>query len=143
MRASLNDSPRVKAEVGPVALMMLHNAMEEQIHGSLLGEFGSSSGANPALDPILREYRKIYESYRPADARYLTLHKGHLLFLRPEEDRFATAELIRAMTVTGTAAELRDRMRRLKEAGYDEVVVQITPGCETMIEDWARVFESV
>ena len=50
---------------------------------------------------------------------------------------------MRAMTVTGTAAELRDRMRRLQEVGYDEVVVQITPGCETMIDDWARVFESI
>jgi hypothetical protein len=34
-------------------------------------------------------------------------------------------------------------MRRLREVGYDEAVVQITPGCESMIEDWARVFESV
>jgi hypothetical protein len=34
-------------------------------------------------------------------------------------------------------------MRRLKEAGYDEVVAQITPGFETMIDDWARVFETV
>jgi hypothetical protein len=50
---------------------------------------------------------------------------------------------ILAMTVSGTAPELRDRMRHLREAGYDEVVVQITPGCETMIEDWARVFEIV
>ena len=65
------------------------------------------------------------------------------MFVRPDEDSFATGDLIRAMTVSGTAPELRDRMRRLKEAGYDEVVVQITPGCESMIEDWARVFESV
>jgi 5,10-methylenetetrahydromethanopterin reductase len=137
------DSPRVKAEVGPVAMMMLHNAMEQQNYGSLLGEFASSSGSNPALDQILREYRTVYESYAPADARHLSLHKGHLMFVRPEEDRFATADLIRAMTVSGTVSELRDRMGRLKEAGYDEVVVQITPGCETMIDDWARVFETV
>ena len=65
------------------------------------------------------------------------------MFVRPDEDRFATADLIRAMTTSGTAPELRDRMRRLKEAGYDEVVVQVTPGHETMIEDWARVFETV
>jgi 5,10-methylenetetrahydromethanopterin reductase len=138
------DSPRIKGEVGPVAMMMLHNAMEEeQNYGNLLGDFASSAGTNPALDQILREYRTIYESYTPADARYLSLHKGHLMFVRPEEDRFVTADLIRAMTVSGTAPELRDRMRRLQEAGYDEVVVQITPGCETMIEDWARVFETV
>jgi 5,10-methylenetetrahydromethanopterin reductase len=137
------DSPRVKAEVGPVAMMMLHNAMEQQNYGSLIGEFESSMPPNPALDQIVREYRNVYESYAPADARYLTLHKGHLMFVRPEEDRFATGDLIRAMTFSGTAPELRDRIRRLQEAGYDEVVVQITPGCETMIDDWARVFESI
>jgi 5,10-methylenetetrahydromethanopterin reductase len=95
------------------------------------------------LEQIVREYRGVYESYTPADARYLTLHKGHLMFVRPEEDRFATAALIGAMTTSGTVPELRDRMRRLKEAGYDEVVVGVTPGCETMVEDWARVFEAV
>jgi 5,10-methylenetetrahydromethanopterin reductase len=137
------DSPRVKAEAGPVAMVMLHNAMEQQNHGSLTAEFESSTPPNPALDQIVREYRNVYESYAPADARYLTLHKGHLMFVRPEEDRFATGDLIRAMTVTATAPELRDRMRRLQEAGYDEVAVQITPGCETMIDDWARVFERI
>jgi hypothetical protein len=34
------DSPRVKAQVGPVATMVLHDAMETQNYGSLLGEFG-------------------------------------------------------------------------------------------------------
>jgi 5,10-methylenetetrahydromethanopterin reductase len=73
----------------------------------------------------------------------LTLHRGHLMFVRPDEDRFATADLIRTLTSTGTARELRDRIRRLKEAGYDEIVVQVTPGWETMIDDWAHVFEIV
>ena len=92
-------------------MMMLHNAMEEQNYGSLLGEFASASGANSAWDQILREYRTVYQSYAPADARYLTLHKGHLMFVRPDEDSFATGDLIRAMTVSGTAPELRGRMR--------------------------------
>jgi len=65
------------------------------------------------------------------------------MFLRPEEGRFVTADLIRTMTRSGTAPELRDRIRRLKEAGYDEFVVQVTPGCESMIDEWARVFEIV
>jgi len=137
------DSSRVKAESGPAAMMFLHNAMEQQNYGSLMGEAEASMPPNPALYQIVREYRTVYDSYTPADARYLTLHKGHLMFVRPEEDRFATGDLIRAMTVTGAAPELRDRMRRLKEAGYDEVVVQITPGCENMVEDWARVFGTV
>jgi hypothetical protein len=52
------DSPRVKAEAGPVAMMMLHNAMEQN-YGSLIGEFESSMPPNPALDQIVREYRNV------------------------------------------------------------------------------------
>lgn len=50
------DSPRVKAEVGLVAmmmLMMLHNAIEQQNYGSLIGEFESSIPPNPALYQIV------------------------------------------------------------------------------------------
>jgi 5,10-methylenetetrahydromethanopterin reductase len=137
------DSPRVKAQVGPVAMMVLHDAMEAQRYGSLLGEFASTGAPDPGLEQVCREYRALYESYTPPDARYLMLHKGHLMFVRPEESRFVTADLIRRLTCTGTAPELRDRIRRLKEVGYDEVVVQVTPGCETMIDEWARVFEMV
>ena len=129
---------------GPVAMMMLHNAMEDAELWQLAWRVRILECNQPGVGPsLLREYRTVYESDAPADARHLSLHKGHLMFVRPEEDRFATADLIRAMTVSGTVSELRDRMRRLEEAGYDEVVVQITPGCETMIDDWARVFETV
>jgi len=138
-----HDSPRVKAQVGPGAMMVLHDAMEAQHYGSLLGEFAGSGAPDPGLEQIFREYRALYESYTPTDARYLTLHRGHLMFVRPDEDRFATADLIRTLTSSGTAPELRDRIPRLKEAGYDEVVVQVTPGWETMIDDWAHVFEIV
>jgi 5,10-methylenetetrahydromethanopterin reductase len=137
------DSPRVKAQVGPGAMMVLHDAMEAQRYGSVLGEFAGSGAPDPGLEQIFREYSALYESYTPTDARYLTLHKGHLMFVRPDEDRFATADLIRRLTSSGTLSEQRDRIRRLKGAGYDEVVVQVTPGCEVMIDEWARVFETV
>jgi 5,10-methylenetetrahydromethanopterin reductase len=135
------DSPRVKAQVGPAAMLAFHDAMEAQEYGSLVAEFAGSAAPDPGLEGIFREYRTLYESYTPTDARYLTLHKGHLMFVRPEEGRFVTADLIRKLTRSGTEPELRDRIRRLKEAGYDEVVVQVTPGCEVMIDEWARVFD--
>lgn len=56
---------------------------------------------------------------------------------------FATADLIRSMTTGDTAAELPDRMRHLREAGYAEVVVQVTPGSENLVEDCTRVFSTV
>ena len=77
---------------------------------------------------MVQEYRTVYESYAPVEARYLALHKGHLMFVRPEEHRFATGDLIRAMTVSGTAPNCATGCDAFKEAGYDEVVVQITPG---------------
>jgi hypothetical protein len=30
----------------------------------------------------------------------------------------------------------------LKEAGYDECGVQVTPGCEAMIDEWVRVLKT-
>ncbi len=137
------DSPRVRAEAGPAAMLMLHNAMEASDYGNLAGGEAPETPVDSPFGQLEREYRAVYQTYQPADARYLTLHRGHLMFVRPEEERFATADLIRATTATGTAPELRDRMRRLKQAGYNEVVVQVTPGCETMVVDWARVFETV
>ena len=55
------DSPRVKAEAGPVAMMMLHNAMEMQEYGNLQGEFGASVEPDAAFGQLLREYRTLYE----------------------------------------------------------------------------------
>lgn len=137
------DSPRVKAQVGPAAMMVLHDAMEAKGYGTVAGEFGRSGAPDPALQRVFDEYRALYESYTPHDARYLTLHRGHLMFVRPDEDRFATAGLMQALTSTATASEQRDRIRRLRDAGYDEFVVQVTPGQEEMLDDWVRVFETV
>lgn len=136
------DSPRVMAETGPFAAVALHDAMEAHMHGTLVRDAGEPDPNSP-FATLVKEYQPVYESYQPADARYLTLHRGHLMFVRPEEERFITGDLIKAATVTGRAEELRDRIRRLKDMGYDEVTVQITPGHMGMMEDWARVFEMV
>jgi 5,10-methylenetetrahydromethanopterin reductase len=136
------DSPRVLAETGSFAAVALHNAMEVHMHGSLVADAGDPDPNSP-IAKLVEEYRPVYESYQPADARYLTLHRGHMMFLRPEEERFITGDLIKATTVTGRPEELRDRIRQLKDMGYDEVTVQITPGHMGMMEDWARVYEMV
>jgi hypothetical protein len=46
-----------------------------------------------------------------APGPYLPLHTGHFMRVRPEEERFLTADLLRDLTFTGTDAELRDRVR--------------------------------
>ena len=99
--------------------------------------------APSAIAQDVPDYRKLYESYEPTDARYLTLHRGHFMFLRTEEGRFATAAALREMTFTATAPELRDRVRALRDAGADQFAVFLAPAHEDAIEDWARVVEKV
>ena len=48
--------------------------------------------------------------FEPADARYLMNHTGHCLALKPEEERFITAELIRQTTFTGVEQDIRQRI---------------------------------
>ena len=131
------DSPRVKVMAGPHATVALHNMIEAE-------EFGNFGRGLPAhLAPLLDRYREVYLKYEPADARYLTNHRGHLMFLRPEEQALCTADLIRATTLTGTRAELRDRIRALRDAGYNHLAVHIRHGQPQMLEEWVNVFAMV
>ncbi|HXU88118.1 MAG TPA: LLM class flavin-dependent oxidoreductase, partial [Methylomirabilota bacterium] len=131
------DSPRARAQAGPHATVALHNLVEAE-------EFGNfGRGVPPALTPLVERYREIYRRYEPTDARYLENHRGHLMFLRPEEHEVCTAELIRAVTFTGTREELRDRIRELRAAGYNHFAIRIAHGHPQMLEQWADVFEKV
>ncbi len=131
------DSPRAKAEAGPAAAIVLHNLVEADLFGSIRLE------PPPFMAPLMEEYRKLYLSYTPEDARYLSVHRGHLLFLRPDEEHLITPELIRAMTVTGAKEELRETIRELDRAGYTQFSCHIRYGHEDSIERWADVIAGV
>jgi 5,10-methylenetetrahydromethanopterin reductase len=131
------DSPRARAQAGPHATIALHNLVE-------VAEFGNMGRAvPPSLAPLLERYREIYQAYEPADARYLSNHRGHLMFLRPEEQEVCTADLIRSMTFTGTRGDLQERLRELGAAGYNHFAVSIRHGHPEMLEEWADVFAGV
>ena len=131
------DSPRARIHAGPHATVALHNLAEVE-------EFGDMGrGVPPPLVPVLERYREIYRTYEPADARYLSNHRGHLMFLRPEEHEVCTADLIRALTFTGTTPALRERIRELRAAGYTHFSIHIRHGHPEMLEEWAEVFEGV
>ena len=131
------DSPRARAQTGPHAMVALHNMVEA-------AEFGNMGrSVPPALAPLLERYRQIYEKYEPADARYLSNHRGHLMVLRPEEQEVCTAELIRTLTMTATKGELQERLRDLGKAGYTHFAVSIRHGHPEMLEEWADVFAGV
>jgi 5,10-methylenetetrahydromethanopterin reductase len=123
----------------------MHAVMEAQDRG-VDPSGGAEEAAEAADSPIVRvagDYRKLYESYEPADARYLSLHRGHLIFVRPDEEPLITGDLIRATSMSGTLAELQERLGHARDAGYQEFVVAITPGHEEMIEEWMEVFEGL
>ncbi len=80
--------------------------------------------------------------YEPDDAKYLENHRGHLMFVKQEERRYVTPELIRDTSFTATEAELKSRIGDLRDAGYTQFTIQIVPGQEDAIEDWGRVFKA-
>jgi 5,10-methylenetetrahydromethanopterin reductase len=131
------DSARAKAIAGPHAMSGLHGAVEAETLGFKRPPFPAH------LTSVLERYQKTYLAYEPSDARYLTNHRGHLMFLRPEEHQFCTAELIRERTFTGTSAELLDRLRTLRKAGFNHFSITIRQGHPEMLEEWAGLFEKL
>ena len=129
------DSPRVKAQAGPMAAVVLHNLMETQY-----GDLGTGGVGD---DRLLADYHDLYESYEPEDARYLMLHRGHCLFLRKDEEPLITGDFIKNASFTGTVDQLADRVKAIRDAGYTEVTFVILPDHPEMIDDWARVVERV
>jgi hypothetical protein len=108
-----------------------------------LGNLGLGTPEGP-LGEALEKYRRLYDTYTPRDARYLTLHRGHVLFLRQDEQHIVTEDLMRMFTMTGTEDEVVGWVRQLGEAGFAQVTFQMTPGQEQdSLGRWARVAEKV
>jgi 5,10-methylenetetrahydromethanopterin reductase len=128
------DSPRAVAQAGPRAAMLLHRAADATLAG-----FPNIAPVPPSLADTVAGYVELARRFRPQGAHYLENHRGHLMFVKPEERPFVTAELIRATTLTGTEKEIKERFAALAEAGYSEIAIQIIPGHEHAIEDWGRI----
>ncbi|HEX3861859.1 MAG TPA: LLM class flavin-dependent oxidoreductase [Stellaceae bacterium] len=129
------DSERAMAQAGPRAATLLHRAADAD-------QQGWENTMNVAEDGIadaVSGYVEMARRFEPQDARYLHNHRGHLLFVKPDERRFITAELIRRTSFTATEPELIRRIAALRDAGWSQIVIAITPGQESALEDWARV----
>jgi len=123
------DSARSLAQAGPAAAVSFHGAIE------------NFSRLPAAAQGAFAGYRKLYESYQPADARYLDLHRGHLLFVREDERGFITRDQLAAMPFVATPPQIRENIQRLEAAGYAELSVQLVYGHEAeALEEWAAAF---
>ncbi len=128
------DSDRAMAQAGPRACVLLHRAADEVLSGL--------PNISPLPESVKREvegYVALARTFEPKDAPYLMNHKSHLMKVKPEERPFVTAEMIRITSFTATEAELTRRIGDLRDAGYTEFTVQLTPGQEAAIEDWGRI----
>jgi 5,10-methylenetetrahydromethanopterin reductase len=128
------DSPRAVAQAGPRAAMLLHRAADQALSG-----LPNTAPIPTAVAETVTGYLHMARRFEPAGAPYLMNHRGHLMFVKPEERPFVTAELIRLTTFTATQKELTQRIAALAEAGYAEIAIQIVPGQEHAIEDWGRI----
>jgi 5,10-methylenetetrahydromethanopterin reductase len=128
------DSERAMAQAGPRAAVMLHRAADEALSGLAPGTSMPASGRGE-----LDGYVTLARTFEPADARYLENHRGHLMFVKPDEKRFVTADLIRATSFTATETEIKRRIEALRAAGFTQFTIQLVPGQEAAIVDWARI----
>jgi len=126
------DSPRVKAEAGPWAMLAMH-ALYERVQ--------QPTAAPDAIRPIFAEYATFMDQQRQraGERYYLELHDGHGLYLRPEEARFVTPEVVRATTMTATPEELIERLRALEAAGVKQVALLPAMGTfESFVREFAE-----
>ncbi len=128
------DSPRAVAQSGPRAAVLLHRAADLDMEG-----WQNTTEIPQAVAAEVEGYVRMARGYEPQDARYLMNHRGHFVFVKPEERRFVTAELIRRTTFTATEPELKQRVEAMRDAGWSQIVFCITPGEERAIEDFARL----
>ncbi|HEY2612338.1 MAG TPA: LLM class flavin-dependent oxidoreductase [Reyranella sp.] len=128
------DSERAMAQAGPRAAVMLHRAADEALAGLAPGVAMLSK-----TTPELQAYIDLARGFEPKDAPYLQNHRGHLMFVKPEEKRFVSADLIRATSFTASEAEIKQRIDALRGAGYTQFTIQLVPGQEAALADWGRI----
>ena len=124
-------SQRVIDRVGPFAMVALHALWEQ-----------STVAADMPLvmQQLYTGFRDDYvaKMQTPEDRRYLEVHEGHLIYLKPGEEGYLNEGLIRGMTLTGTGEEIIVRLKALEEAGLKQVAIQVVNNGKEMIEEFSR-----
>jgi alkanesulfonate monooxygenase SsuD/methylene tetrahydromethanopterin reductase-like flavin-dependent oxidoreductase (luciferase family) len=124
-------SPRVMARVGAFAVVFLHAMWESS---------ANPEGLPPHLGDIWKRYRDDYVATiaTPAEKRYLDMHEGHLIYMRPGEEKFVDDTLVQMMTLTGHADEIIARLKALEAAGLKQIALQVLGNGREMIEEFSR-----
>jgi alkanesulfonate monooxygenase SsuD/methylene tetrahydromethanopterin reductase-like flavin-dependent oxidoreductase (luciferase family) len=107
------DSDRVVREYGPAIMASVHYAYDK---------WARSGGDPPAfMRPIWTRYCELLKDV-PASVRHIRLHDSHYTYMRADEAPLVTPELVRAVAVVGTPAELVERIRDLERQGLSQLM---------------------
>ncbi len=114
-------SPRVINRLGPWALITLHTIWTPE-------EIPVGPFAPPSLHQMAKRYHAecIMKMSTPMAKRFQEIHLGHLIFVKPEERRFISEELIRATSLAAPGAEIVEKLKALEESGVTSVVFRVT-----------------
>jgi 5,10-methylenetetrahydromethanopterin reductase len=108
------DSERVMLAAGAGTSVAYHRAFD------LPGAPGRPGLTDLAGGP---EWRALIEQV-PTRERHLHTHRGHLTYPNELDRKVLTGELIRRVSLTGEAAELRERIAKLGARGVTEIAYQ-------------------
>jgi 5,10-methylenetetrahydromethanopterin reductase len=128
------DSPRVRALAGTRAAVLLHRMADLDMEGWI-----NTSPVPDSVKAELEGYVEAAKKFEPQDARYITNHRGHCVFVKPEEEKFISAEMIRQTTFTGVEQDITQRIEAMRAGGLSQLVIPMVPGHEAAIEDWGRI----
>ena len=105
-------SPRVIAEVGPAVMTNFH----------YLVDWVRETGREPPpyVRPVWDDYMAFRRAREAKDA-HLEMHASHYATLDPEEARFVTPEIVRALCIVGEPDELIERLRELERQGLKQI----------------------
>ena len=84
-------------------------------------------------------YVAMARGFEPPDARYLNNHRGHFVFLKPEEREVHHRRTDPPHDVHCNRAGTEAADRGFARCGWSQLVIPITPGEERALEDWARI----
>ncbi len=77
----------------------------------------------------------------PEESRFRQIHKGHAIYMVPEERTFVTPEAINAICMVGSEEEIIDQIRTVETAGIKEV--NIMPAADYAIEAFRDFAEKI
>ncbi len=124
------NSDRIVDEIGPALMTMVHHMVDRQLE----------TGADPPefLKPIWKDYLAFHMG-RPQASRQQMMHEGHNVFVKPEERRFITPEMIKAFCMISRPQDVADEVRELQRQGVRQIKCNFPPeGGYKMMEDFSR-----